>query len=56
MGSLEVSPLLAHETASRRRRQGTLFAAGRPNPFIQDPWHKEGLPAIEEASLRVCRH
>jgi transaldolase len=48
--SLEVSPLLAHDTA------GTLTAAkalqtraDRPNVFIKIPGTKEGLPAIEEA-------
>jgi transaldolase len=48
--SLEVSPLLAHDTA------GTVAAAreihvraGRPNLFIKIPGTKEGLPAIEEA-------
>ena len=48
--SLEVSPLLAHDTA------GTLAAAkdlhtraDRPNLFIKIPGTKEGIPAIEEA-------
>jgi transaldolase len=48
--SLEVSPLLAHNTA------GTLAAAkalhnraARPNLFIKIPGTSEGLPAIEEA-------
>ncbi|MGH7942232.1 MAG: transaldolase [Limisphaerales bacterium] len=48
--SLEVSPLLAHDTA------GTLAAvkdlhqrAGRPNFLIKIPGTKQGLPAIEEA-------
>jgi transaldolase len=48
--SLEVSPLLAHNTA------GTLAAARalhnraeRPNLFIKIPGTSEGLPAIEEA-------
>lgn len=48
--SLEVSPLLAHDTV------GTLAAAielhkraARPNLFIKIPGNKEGLPAIEEA-------
>jgi transaldolase len=47
---LEVSPLLAHDTA------GTLAAArelhdrsGKRNLFIKIPGTKEGLPAIEEA-------
>ena len=48
--SLEVSPLLAHDTT------GTLAAAkalhnraARPNLFIKIPGTSEGLPAIEEA-------
>jgi transaldolase len=48
--SLEVSPLLAHDTS------GTLAAAkaihnraARPNLFIKIPGTSEGLPAIEEA-------
>jgi transaldolase len=48
--SLEVSPLLAHDTI------GTISAAkhlstraGRPNVFIKIPGTREGLPAIEEA-------
>ena len=48
--SLEVSPLLAHDT------QRTIAAArdlsrrgGKPNLFIKIPGTKEGLPAIEEA-------
>jgi transaldolase len=48
--SLEVSPLLAHDT------DGTVAAAkalhkkaGRPNLFIKIPGTKEGLPAIEDA-------
>jgi len=51
--SLEVSPLLAHNTA------GTLAAARalhnraeRPNLFIKIPGTSEGLPAIEEAIFR----
>ena len=49
--SLEVSPLLAHDTAQHAwRRRGDLHArAGRPNLFIKIPGTKEGLPAIEEA-------
>src|SRR5262249_1234006 len=46
--SLEVSPLLAHDT------EGTVAAArdlhrraGKPNPFIKIPGTPEGLPAIE---------
>jgi transaldolase len=48
--SLEVSPLLAHDTASTIQEAKDLFArAGRPNLFIKIPGTKEGLPAIEEA-------
>ncbi len=48
--SLEVSPLLAHDTASTVAEAEALFArAGRPNLFIKIPGTKEGLPAIEEA-------
>jgi transaldolase len=48
--SLEVSPLLAHDTASTLAAAEALFArAGRPNLFIKIPGTQEGLPAIEEA-------
>ncbi len=48
--SLEVSPLLAHDTTSSLREAKDLFArAGRPNLFLKIPGTKEGLPAIEEA-------
>jgi len=48
--SLEVSPLLAHNTASTIAAAKELSArAGRPNLFIKIPGTKEGLPAIEEA-------
>jgi transaldolase len=48
--SLEVSPLLAHDTASTVREANDLHArAARPNLFIKIPGTKEGLPAIEEA-------
>ena len=48
--SLEVSPLLAHDTASTIAAAKTLSArAARPNLFIKIPGTKEGLPAIEEA-------
>jgi transaldolase len=48
--SLEVSPLLAHETAKTVAAAKELSArAGRPNLFIKIPGTKEGLPAIEEA-------
>ena len=48
--SLQVSPLLAHDTASTLAAARDLHArAGRPNLFIKIPGTKEGLPAIEEA-------
>ena len=48
--SLEVSPLLAHDTASTLAAAKSLHArAGRPNVLIKIPGTKEGLPAIEEA-------
>jgi len=48
--SLEVSPLLAYDTASTIAAAKDLFArANRPNLFIKIPGTKEGLPAIEEA-------
>src|SRR5215813_7901453 len=48
--SLEVSPLLAHDTASTLSAAKDLFArAARPNLLIKIPGTKEGLPAIEEA-------
>jgi transaldolase len=48
--SLEVSPLLAHDTASTLAAAKDLFArAARRNLFIKIPGTKEGLPAIEEA-------
>ena len=48
--SLEVSPLLAHNTPSTLAAAKTLHArAGRPNLLIKIPGTKEGLPALEEA-------
>src|SRR6201995_1438798 len=48
--SLEVSPLLAHDTASTIATAKELHArAKRPNLFIKIPGTKEGLPAIEES-------
>jgi transaldolase len=48
--SLEVSPLLAYDTASTLAAAKELFSrARRPNMFIKIPGTKEGLPAIEEA-------
>ncbi len=48
--SLEVSPLLAHDTANTTRAAKELSEkAARPNLFIKIPGTKEGLPAIEES-------
>jgi transaldolase len=48
--SLEVSPLLAYDTASTLAAAKELFArAQRPNLFIKIPGTGQGLPAIEEA-------
>src|SRR5260370_11426579 len=48
--SLEVSPLLAHDTASTLAAAKDLHTrAARPNLFIKIPGTREGLPAIEEA-------
>jgi len=50
--SLEVSPLLAHDTENTLAEAKELHArAGRPNLFIKIPGTKEGLPAIEEATF-----
>jgi len=48
--SLEVSPLLAYDTATTLAAAQDLSARGaRPNLFIKIPGTPEGLPAIEEA-------
>jgi len=48
--SLEVSPLLAHDTTSTLSTAMHLHTRiGQPNVFIKIPGTKEGLPAIEEA-------
>jgi transaldolase len=48
--SLEVSPLLAHDTKSTlAAAKGLHQRAGVPNLFIKIPGTPEGLPAIEEA-------
>src|SRR4029079_3239401 len=48
--SLEVSPLLANDTAGTIAAAKALFArANRPNLMIKIPGTVEGLPAIEEA-------
>jgi transaldolase len=50
--SLEVSPLLAHDTAATVAAARQLHAqARRPNLFIKIPGTQEGLPAIEEATF-----
>ena len=50
--SLEVSPLLAYDTARSVRAAGDLHArAGRENVFIKIPGTEQGLPAIEEATF-----
>lgn len=48
--SLEVSPVLAHDTRSTVAEAKSLFKkADRPNLFIKIPGTVEGAPAIEEA-------
>ena len=48
--SLEVSPLLARDTASTLAAAKDLHArSGKPNLFIKIPGTPQGLPAIEEA-------
>lgn len=48
--SMEVSPLLAHDTARTVAEAKQLHTrAERPNLFIKIPGTKEGVPAIEEA-------
>jgi transaldolase len=48
--SLEVSPLLAHDTSATLTAAKALHArAERPNLFIKIPGTREGIPAIEEA-------
>lgn len=50
--SLEVSPLLAHDTARTVAAASNLHRRGaKPNLFIKIPGTKEGLPAIEAAIL-----
>jgi transaldolase len=47
--SLEVSPLLANDTASTVAQARDLHArAGKPNLYIKVPGTPEGIPAIEE--------
>jgi transaldolase len=48
--SIEVSPMVAHDTASTIAAAKDLHGrANRPNVFIKIPGTKEGIPAIEEA-------
>ncbi len=48
--SLDVSPLLAHDTAKTlAASKGLHDQAGRPNLLIKIPGTKESLPAVEEA-------
>src|SRR3954466_2202761 len=50
--SLEVSPLLAYDTARTVRAAADLHArAGRENLFIKIPGTPQGVPAIEEATF-----
>jgi transaldolase len=50
--SIEVSPMVAHDTASTIGAAKDLHSrANRPNVFIKIPGTAEGLPAIEEAIL-----
>ena len=48
--SLEVSPLLANDTAETHAGRGAVARAGaRPNLFIKIPGTPAGIPAIEES-------
>jgi transaldolase len=48
--SLEVSPLLSHDTTGTLRSAALLHAqAARPNLFIKIPGTPEGIPAIEQS-------
>jgi transaldolase len=50
--SLEVSPLLAHDTSATLAAARALHQrAGKPNLFIKIPGTVEGLPAIEAATF-----
>jgi len=50
--SLELSPLLADDTAGSIESAARLHAAGaRPNLFIKIPGTKAGVPAIEESTF-----
>lgn len=48
--SIEVSPLLAHDTQATLEEARRLFrSVGRPNVMVKIPGTKQGLPAIEQA-------
>ena len=50
--SLEVSPLLAHDTTGTLAAARSLHGRGnKPNLYIKIPGTREGLPAIEEATF-----
>jgi transaldolase len=50
--SLEVSPLLAYDTASTIKEVAQLHAQSkRPNVMIKIPGTREGIPAIEESTF-----
>jgi len=54
--SLEVSPLLAHDTASTLAQAKELCArAARPNLFIKIPGTREACRPLRRRSLRGCR-
>jgi hypothetical protein len=55
--SLEVSPLLAHDTKTTLAEAKELHARGkRPNLFIKIAGTQGGLPAIEEAEIRNTKN
>jgi transaldolase len=52
--SLEVSPLLAYDTASTIKEVAQLHAQSkRPNVFIKIPGTRNGIPAIEESTYQA---
>lgn len=51
--SVEVSPLLAYDTANTVKQVSQLHAqAKRPNLFVKIPGTPEGIPAIEESTFQ----
>ena len=51
--SLEVSPLLAHDTASTLRAAKRFVRPGRaPEPVHQDPWHEGRLARYRRSDIR----